>query len=129
MTFLYKSLILGHLSWPYSCSPFSLFFSKYNCHTKVSQFRSSTRANKNYHKKLSYKNCSCRRDFIKHLPATINRRISSLSCNEEEFQKARSGPYRAALKASSYAANLRYEQQGDNINSTSRRKKQSRKII
>ena len=37
--------------------------------------------------------------IIKHLPAAINRRISNLSCNEEEFHKA-SGPYNAALRAS-----------------------------
>ena len=65
--------------------------------------------------------------IIKHLPAAINRRISNLSCNEEEFHKA-SGPYNAALGASGYTTNLRYEQQGGKSNSN-KYKKRTRKII
>ena len=65
--------------------------------------------------------------IIKHLPAAINRRISNLSCNEEEFHKA-SGPYNAALRASGYTTNLRYEQQGGKSNSN-KKKKRTRKII
>ena len=59
--------------------------------------------------------------IIKHLPAAINRRISNLSCNEEEFHKA-SGPYNAALRASGYTTNLRYEQQGGKSNSNKKKK-------
>ena len=36
-------------------------FSKCSCHIKIGHFSSSTRANKNCHIKLLYKNCSCRR--------------------------------------------------------------------
>ena len=45
--------------------------------------------------------------IIKHLPASISTRISSLSCVPDEFNKA-SQTYNDALKTSGYHENLRY---------------------
>ena len=45
--------------------------------------------------------------IIKHLPASISTRISSLSCHSNEFNKA-SQTYNYALKTSGYHENLRY---------------------
>ena len=45
--------------------------------------------------------------IIKHLPASISTRISSLSCDPDEFNKA-SQTYNDALKTSGYHENLRY---------------------
>ena len=45
--------------------------------------------------------------IIKHLPATISTRISSLSCDPDEFNKA-SQVYNDALKTSGYRESLQY---------------------
>ena len=65
--------------------------------------------------------------ILRHLPAAINRRISNLSGNEEEFQKT-SGPYNATLSANGCMSILRKEQQGEKINSN-RKRKRTRKFI
>ena len=64
--------------------------------------------------------------IIKHLPATISTRISSLSCDADEFNKA-SRVYNDALKTSSYRECLQYAR---NNNQTShRRRNRPRNII
>ena len=45
--------------------------------------------------------------IIKQLPSMIEKRISDLSCNKEEFEKAKEG-YNKALEESGYAANIMY---------------------
>ena len=64
--------------------------------------------------------------IIKHLPATIGTRISSLSCDADEFNKA-SRVYNDALKSSGYHECLQYAR---NNNQTShRRRNRPRNII
>ena len=64
--------------------------------------------------------------IIKHLPATISTRISSLSCDADEFNKA-SRVYNDALKTSGYRECLQYAR---NNNQTShRRRNRPRNII
>jgi len=46
-------------------------------------------------------------NIIKQLPDSINRRISDISCNEDEFNKAKT-TYDDALKSSGYTASLSY---------------------
>ena len=46
-------------------------------------------------------------NIIKQLPDSINRRISDTSCNEDEFNKAKT-MYDDALKSSGYTASLSY---------------------
>ena len=46
--------------------------------------------------------------IIKELPEMINRRISDLSCNEQEFDKAK-GMYESALKDSGHSPNFHFE--------------------
>eukprot|EP00795_Rhopilema_esculentum_P006594 gene6594-biopygen8103 len=46
-------------------------------------------------------------NIIKHLPGAINRRITDISCNESEFNKAKP-IYENALKASGYPDTLKY---------------------
>ena len=62
--------------------------------------------------------------ILKVLPDMINRRICDLSCNEDEFDKAK-GLYESALKDSGYSdTNFRFEEQ-----SSRRRKARNRKVI
>ena len=63
--------------------------------------------------------------IIKQLPHMINQRLSSISCNEEEFNKAK-GIYENALKSSGHNHTLNYIEQ-DNTNPS--RRNRSRKII
>ena len=51
----------------------------------------------------------------------INKRLSDLSCNEDEFKKAKP-LYENALKESGYKAEMKYETSG-NINNRNRRRK------
>ena len=47
--------------------------------------------------------------IIKELPSMVNKRLTSLSCNEEEFQKA--GPiYKEALKASGFSDDFKFSE-------------------
>ena len=46
--------------------------------------------------------------MIKKLPKMINKRIYDLSCNEEEFNKAKP-LYENALKGSGYTTSLKYQ--------------------
>ena len=46
-------------------------------------------------------------NIIKQLPDSINRRISDISCNEDEFNKAKT-TYHDALKSSGYTTSLSY---------------------
>jgi hypothetical protein len=62
--------------------------------------------------------------IIKQIPEMIGRRISDLSCNKEEFEKAK-GMYEAALKNSGYKGKLEYK---ENTERTKKRQR-SRKII
>ena len=59
--------------------------------------------------------------IIKDLPKMINKRLSNLSCNEDEFSKAKP-LYENALKESGYKAEMKYETSG-NINNRNRRRK------
>ena len=63
--------------------------------------------------------------IIKHLPATISTRISSLSCDADEFNMA-SRVYNDALKTSGYCECLQYVR---NNNQTSHRRRIRRKNI
>ena len=47
--------------------------------------------------------------ITKHLPTAINRRISDISCNKEEFDKA-IPMYEEALKRSGYNQNMSYQE-------------------
>ena len=47
--------------------------------------------------------------IIKQLPSMINKRLNQLSCNQEEFEKAKQS-YSQALKASGYDGKLKYEE-------------------
>ena len=47
--------------------------------------------------------------IIKQLPSLINKRLNDLSCNKEEFDKAKQS-YSQALKASGYDGKLTYEE-------------------
>ena len=58
----------------------------------------------------------------KELPNMINRRLSDLSCNKEEFDRAK-GQYEAALEASGHKAELKFEPNRDE------RRNRNRKII
>jgi len=64
--------------------------------------------------------------IIKHLPATISTRISSLSCDADEFNKA-SRVYNDALKTSGYRECLQYAR--NNNQSSHRRRNRPRNII
>ena len=59
--------------------------------------------------------------IIKDLPKMINKGLSDLSCNEDEFKKAKP-LYENALKESGYKAEMKYETSG-NINNRNRRRK------
>ena len=59
--------------------------------------------------------------IIKELPKMINRRIADLSCNEEEFNKAK-GPYETALKENGHQPCFNYAKQPTN-------RKRNRKVI
>ena len=60
--------------------------------------------------------------ILKELPQMINRRISDLSCNEEEFNKAK-GQYEASLSNSGHESTLKYD-----VRRTPRRNR-NRKVI
>ena len=53
--------------------------------------------------------------IIKELPKRINKRLSELSCNQEEFNKAMSF-YEEALSESNYKASLQFEKPQYNTN-------------
>ena len=59
--------------------------------------------------------------IIKELPMMIARRLSDLSCSQDEFNKAK-GPYKAALKESGLANNLEYK-------TSTKVKKRNRNVI
>ena len=61
--------------------------------------------------------------IIKQLPSMTNKRISSLSCDETEFNKAKI-TYKTALKNSGYQATLNFVKPSQNI-----RQNQNRKMI
>ena len=62
--------------------------------------------------------------ILKELPKLINQRLTNLSCDETEFNKAKS-PYQDALKTSGYKESLQYEQPKP----THRDRNRKRKII
>ena len=62
------------------------------------------------------------RTIIKQLPSMINKRLNQLSCNKEDFDKAKQS-YSQALKASGYDGKLKYEER------KSPKRKRKRKII
>ena len=64
--------------------------------------------------------------IIKQLPEMIKRRISDISCNKEEFDKAK-GTYETALKNSGYDQQLEYIDVNPNLKPV--KKKRARKII
>jgi hypothetical protein len=57
----------------------------------------------------------------KNLPNNINRRLTSLSCNERVFNKA-APPYQAALKASGYEHTLTFQHETTNEGKKSRKR-------
>ena len=59
--------------------------------------------------------------IIKDLPKMINKRLSDLSCNEDEFKKAKP-LYENALKESGYKAEMKYETSENTNNKTKKRK-------
>ena len=59
--------------------------------------------------------------IIKDLPKMINKRLSDLSCNEDEFKKAKP-LYENALKESGYKAEMKYET-SENTNNRNRHRK------
>ena len=63
---------------------------------------------------------------LKHLPSSIAKRVSELSCDENAFHESL-GPYERALKESGHSAKLEYQPQ--NTNSQPKRKNRKRKII
>ena len=68
-------------------------------------------------------------NIIKQLPAAINRRISDISCNETEFNKAKP-IYEHALKSSGYDQPLTYSNNNNNNPAATRtRKNRKRNII
>ena len=71
-------------------------------------------------------------NIIKQLPAAINRRISDISCNETEFNKAKP-IYEHALRSSGYDQPLTYSDNNNNSNNrpaaTRTKKNRKRNII
>ena len=61
-------------------------------------------------------------NITKQLPDSINRRISDISCNEEEFNKAKT-TYDDALKSSGYTASLSYNKHRQNDRPSRNRKR------
>ena len=61
--------------------------------------------------------------IIKQLPSMTNKRISSLSCDETEFNKAKI-KYKTALKISGYQATLKFKKPSQNT-----RRNRNRKVI
>ena len=61
--------------------------------------------------------------ITKQLPSMTNRRISNLSCNENEFNKAKP-IYESALKNSGFNYSIKFEAPVENI-----RRKRNRKVI
>ena len=61
--------------------------------------------------------------IIKQLPKMINKKISELSCNKEEFDKVKSG-YESALKDSGHFSSMSY----NNGNTQNARRKRNRKV-
>ena len=59
--------------------------------------------------------------IIKQLPSMTNKRISSLSCDETEFNKAKI-TYETALKNSGYQATLKFEKLSQNTKRNRNRK-------
>ena len=59
---------------------------------------------------------------LKQIPGMVEKRISKLSCNEEEFRKAKPN-YQEAIKRSGYDHELEYAAE------TKKRRKRSRKVI
>jgi hypothetical protein len=60
--------------------------------------------------------------ILKNLPASVNKRLNSISSNEEVFEEA-APPYKRALENSGYQTELKFEPE---IHSGSRRKNRSR---
>ena len=60
--------------------------------------------------------------IIKQLPKMVNKRISALSCDEQEFDKAKT-VYEAALKSSGHRENMKFEINGQSNQNTTRRRK------
>ncbi|KAJ8038228.1 hypothetical protein HOLleu_15581 [Holothuria leucospilota] len=63
---------------------------------------------------------------IKHLPRSIAKRVSELSCNENAFHDSL-GPFEKALKESGYSAKLKYQPKSPSP--LPKRKNRKRKII
>ena len=63
---------------------------------------------------------------IKQIPKTISQRLSKLSCDKSEFQKA-IPDYQSALSASGYHEKLEYQE--ENTQTSSNKKKRKRQII
>ena len=69
---------------------------------------------------INYKS-NCPPPIIKEFLKMINKKIYDLSCNEEEFNKAKP-PYKNALKGSGYTKSLKYTKPYENTNSNRNRK-------
>ena len=62
--------------------------------------------------------------IIKNLPASINKRLSSISCNKVEFDKA-APLYQEALSKSGYKHKLEFDPSAANTNSRSKNRKRN----
>ena len=68
-------------------------------------------------------------NIIKEIPKMIERRISDISCNNDEFDKAK-GRYEEALSRSGYAnSQLKYQDHDDTQPATKKKRRRSRNII
>ena len=65
---------------------------------------------------------------LKHLPDSITERISTLSCNEEEFNKAK-GPYEQALKESNHKHRMEYKETPADQDAEPKRKRQRKRNV
>ena len=65
---------------------------------------------------------------LKHLPDSITERISSLSCNVDEFNKAK-GPYERALRESSYKYRMEYKETPADSDATPNGKRQRKRNV
>ena len=65
---------------------------------------------------------------LKHLPKSITERISSLSCNADEFNKAK-GPYELALKESKHKHRMEFKEPPAEPEALPKRKRQRKRNV
>ena len=60
--------------------------------------------------------------IVKQLPQMVNKRISDLSCDKPEFDKAKT-IYKSALKSSGYETTMKFDKDNRNNQNTNRKRK------